>query len=347
MTAPQPVVARRSAPASAAPRRAAPGLAVVALVAVVVLLAASLLLGSQPIAPERAVQGLFGNGTSIDQTLMRDVRLPRTILCAVVGIGLGVAGCLTQAHTRNPMADPGLLGVTAGAAVGVVLAIALLGAASPRQYVFGGLVGGLAAACLVMLTARVVRATSPIVSLVLVGAALSAFLGAVTTTTVLLNEESLNAFRFWGTGVLSGQGWPVVVVAVPALLIGLALAVLNVPSLGAIALGDATAVALGRNLLADRLLGLAAVAVLTSAATVAAGSIAFVGLLAPHAAARIAPTAPGAAMGLSAVIGALLVLAADVAGRLVLSTSEVAVGIILGIMGAPLFIAIARAKRVA
>lgn len=309
------------------------------------LVVASLVLGAADVSVGAGLAGLVGRGDSMVQTLMLQVRVPRTVLAVVVGAGLGLAGSLTQAHTRNPMADPGLLGVTAGAAAGVVLVIAVFGWVQPGQYIFGGLVGGLVAAAVVLVSARAVRFLSPVLSLVLVGAAFSAFLGAVTTATVLLNEQSLNAFRFWGTGVLSGQGWPVVWVAVPVFLVGLGLAGLNLSALGPAVLGDVSAVALGRNVVRDRLVGLAAVAVLASAATVAAGSIAFVGLLAPHAAVRLVPGSQVAAAGFSAVVGVVLVLAADVVGRLVFATSELAVGVVLALVGAPVFVLLARSRR--
>lgn len=330
-------------------RRARKGLPVFSVCALVLLLAvaASLLYGSQPVPAADVLaylRGAPGNLAEANASVMA-LRVPRTMLGVVCGIALGVAGALCQAHTRNPLADPGLLGVSSGAATGVVLAISVFHLVSPAQYTVFGLLGGLLAGSVVLGLASRIRVANAATSLILAGTIITGVLNAISSTVVLLDKVTMDRFRYWTVGSLSGRDASVLWDVAPWLVLGLLLTVLNASSLDALALGDDVASSLGRNVVRDRLLGLLAVVVLASAATASMGSIAFLGLAAPHLAKRIAPGGLPGAVVLSGILGGAIMLLTDTAGRLVLPTGELSVGIMLAILGAPLFIVIARSSR--
>jgi iron complex transport system permease protein len=246
-----------------------------------------------------------------------------------------------QGHTRNPLADPGLLGVGAGAALSVVLAISVLGLTTPIGYLWFAFGGAAAAAVIVTafgLLGAGRRDSSP-ASLVLAGAAVTAFLSAITGVILLLDTSTLDIYRFWSVGSLSGgRGFEVLLPVLPFLLVGLAIALAHSSTLDALALGDDMARAMGRKLGPARLTGLLAVTLLVGGAVAIAGSIGFVGLIVPHLVRRI--TGPGHRWLLPqcAVLGAALVILADIIGRLIVLPAELPVGVVLGVVGAPVFL---------
>ncbi|GAA1407074.1 iron ABC transporter permease [Glutamicibacter uratoxydans] len=310
-------------------------------------IAASLFYGSQPVLASEVlayVGGQNGNVSEPSASVM-SLRAPRTVLGLICGVALGIAGALCQAHTRNPLADPGLLGVSAGAAAGVVFAISVLGLGLPSQYTVFGMAGGLAAGLVVLGLASRIRVTNSATSLILAGTIITGVLNAISSTVVLIDKVTMDKFRYWTVGSLSGRDAAVLWDVAPWLLLGLLLVVFNAPSLDALALGEDVASALGRNVGRDRIIGLLAVVVLASAATASMGAIAFLGLAAPHLARRIGPGGLPSIVALSGMLGGVIMLLADTAGRLVLPTSELSVGIMLSILGAPLFVVIARSSR--
>ncbi|MDF2846246.1 MAG: iron transporter permease [Oerskovia sp.] len=304
--------------------------------------AASIAFGSQPVPLPDVLAVLRAPGTSEASAIVWDMRVPRTILGLLVGIALGVAGALTQAHTRNPLADPGLLGVTSGAACAVVLAIHVLGVTSPSGAVGFALVGALCAGGIVVVLSQRIRVLAPGVTLVLTGSIVTALLASITSGVLLLDRTTMDVFRFWSIGSLVGRGPEVIWTVAPFLLLGLVLAVVNAPTLGALEMGDQLGVTLGRHVARDRAVGLLAVTLLAGAATAACGSIAFVGLAATHAATRLGLGGPAWRVPVAGLCGAVLVLAADVVGRLAPATSEIQVGIVIALVGAPLFVVLAR-----
>ena len=260
-------------------RPARKGLPVFVACAVALLLAvaASLLYGSQPVPAVDVLaylRGQQGNLVEANASVMA-LRVPRTVLGLVCGISLGVAGALCQAHTRNPLADPGLLGVSSGAAAGVVLAISVFHLVSPAQYTVFGLLGGLVAGSMVLGLAARIRLANAATSLILAGSIITGVLNAVSSAVVLLDKVTMDRFRYWTVGSLSGRDASVLWDVGPWLALGLLLTVLNTSSLDALALGDDVASSLGRNVIRDRLVGLLAVVVLASAATASMGAIAF------------------------------------------------------------------------
>jgi len=306
-----------------------------------------LAVGSRALSPATALAALTGSGDVEATAILLGQRLPRTVLAAVGGASLAVAGVLVQGHTRNPLADPGLLGITAGASLAVVLAIAFLGAAQPAQHTWFALAGAAAATAVVVALARLAgsrRDSSPAV-LVLAGSAVASVLSAATGVVLLLSTSAFDLFRFFAVGSLSGAHD--LVALAPALVCtgaGMALALAHASSVDALVLGDDVATALGRDLATTRLVGLAAVTLLTGGAVVCVGSLGFVGLVVPHLARALLGTqhrwlVPGAALG-----GAVAVVLADVAGRVVVLPGELPVGVVLALLGSPLFVLIVLAR---
>jgi iron complex transport system permease protein len=338
-------VLERPAAAGGHPRRRPVAPAVgVALAAAVVGVVLSLCLGTRGIAPADVWAALFAPGAGDDAVVVRDLRLPRTLLGLAVGAALGVAGTLAQGHTRNPVADPGLLGVSAGAAFAVVLGVHLTGASGTLAYVWFAFPGALVAGVLVFALGATGRGGATPVTLALAGAGLTALLGALTTTVVLLDPEGLDAFRYWSVGSLSGRGEAVGPLA-PFFAAGLVLALLNARALNALGLGADTARALGVDPLRARCVGLAALVLLTGAAVAAAGPIAFLGLVVPHAGRALAGPDHRVLLPVSALLGGGVLLLADVVGRLAAPPGELQVGIVLAGLGAPVFIALVRRRR--
>jgi iron complex transport system permease protein len=319
------------------------------LLACLGLVAATLLsiaVGARPVGVGTVIDQLVHPDRSPAGILVHDLRIPRTLLGLQAGAALGVAGALMQALTRNPLADPGLLGINAGAAFAVVLGMLLLGTTDPAVAVWLGLLG---AGC-ALLGVQLLGATGPSaavpVRLALAGAAVSAALTAVVTGIVLLRPGLFDQLREWELGSLTGRGAAAGVSITPFLAAGAVLCAAVARPLDAIALGDDTGRALGVRLGWTRAAAAAAVALLCGAATAAVGPIAFVGLTVPHMARAIAGPGQRAVLAWSAVLAPTLLLCADVLGRLLDPPGEVQVGVVVAFVGAPVFIALVRRKRV-
>ncbi|MFI6866932.1 FecCD family ABC transporter permease [Nocardia sp. NPDC050406] len=275
---------------------------------------------------------------------IRTLRLPRTLLAIAAGAALGTAGALIQGHTRNPIADPGLLGVNAGAAFAVVVAVAALGLRSPSAYVWFALAGAGLAAVLVFGLAQ--AADGGPLTLVLVGSGLTLFLSALTSATVLSDTNALNVFRFWNTGSIAARGFDVLWVTLPLILLGLILAFAQAGVINMLNLGEDVARGVGVDIVRSRLLGLLALTLLAGAATAACGAIAFVGLMVPHLVRRLTGPDHRWLLPYAALAGAVLVLLADIAGRMVMRPGEIPVGTMLALLGAPCFVALVWSGRV-
>ena len=274
-------------------------------------------------------------------------RVPRTVLAALVGAALALSGAAMQAVTRNPIADPGLLGINAGASLAVVGAISLLGVGSASGFVWFAFLGAAAAALVVYGVASVGWGGVTPVKLALVGAAFAAVATSATTVVLLTDERVLAQYRFWQVGSLVNRPWSTIAVLAPFVLLGLVLAVPTMRFLNAVALGDDLARGLGQNVVVGRLLVLAAVVLLCGAATSLAGPIAFVGLLVPHVARAVVGPDHRWVLPYSAVLGPVVLLVADVAGRLVARPSEIEAGLVVAVIGAPVLIALVRGTKAA
>lgn len=329
---------------AAVQRRRLLGVAALAILAVVAVLA-SLAVGAQAMSLADVVHALVHpTGTETDE-VVRSLRVPRTVLGLVVGIALGMAGALIQGHTRNPIADTGLLGLNAGAAFAVVLVIHFLGMSAPSQYVWFALVGTLVAAVVVFGTASIGAGRATPLSLALAGAAVTFFLQAMTNAVVLLDTVALDGYRFWIVGSLAGRDLSVLQQVAPFLVLGLALAVAAAPGLNVLSLGEDVARSLGANITRSRILGITAITLLAGAATAACGPIAFVGLVVPHIARAITGPDYRWLVPYAGLLGGLLLLFADVVGRVVVRPGELQVGIVLAIVGAPFFIVVVRSRK--
>ncbi|SEB82539.1 iron complex transport system permease protein [Nocardioides exalbidus] len=308
------------------------------LALLVVAALVSVFVGSRLFSPLE----LFRDGP--DQTVLQ-VRAIRTALGVCVGVALGLAGACMQGLTRNPLADPGILGVNAGAALAIVLGIAYLGAGSMTSYVLFALVGAAVASVVVHTIAGVGRDGATPAKLTVAGAAFAAAASSWTVAVQLVDQTTLDVMRRWQVGSIGGRSWDLVVSLVPMFVVGAVLALALSRTLNALALGDEMAKGLGRHTARDRILVGTAIVLLAGTATAAAGPIAFVGLIVPH----LVRTRTGSdhrhLLPLSAGYGAVLVLLADTVGRIILPPSEVQVGIMTAVIGVPFFLLLVRRGR--
>ena len=318
--------------------------AVVALAAVAVL---SIVIGTKAIPLGTVWDAFFTRGAeSEDIRIILDLRVPRTVIGLAAGIALGLAGALMQALTRNPLADPGILGINAGAATAVVLAIRVLGVTSLTGYIWFAFAGAAGAFVVVYLLGTRGRSGASPERLALAGAAVGAALLAVTNAVALLDVTTFDRYRLWTVGALSGRGLDVFWAVAPFILAGALLALGLGPSLNVIALGEDTARALGANLNRTRVLTAVAVTLLCGAATAAVGPIAFVGLAVPHIARTLVGPDQRWLLPYSLVLAPALLLLADIAGRVIARPGEVQAGLITAFIGAPVFLAVILRRRI-
>ncbi|MEV6476965.1 iron chelate uptake ABC transporter family permease subunit [Streptomyces sp. NPDC051657] len=336
------------------PARWRPALLVAVLGALLVLLSLfSIGLGALHIPPGEVIDALLGRptGPRIEDVIW-SVRVPRTALGLAAGAALGLSGCVMQALTRNPLADPGILGVSAGAAFAIVLAAGVAGIGSLLGYIWFAFAGAMAASVVVYLLGRLGRSGSTPVKLALAGVAVTAVLSSLTSAVVLTDPAALDRFRFWSAGSLADQDASTVLRVLPFLGLGALLALASAPALNSLALGDDVAASLGRRLGLVRLQGVVAVTLLTGAAVAVIGPVVFIGLVVPHVArvlAQYAGLGPDhrRLLPLSAALAAALLLGADILGRVIARPVEVQAGIIVAFIGGPFFIALVRRRRLA
>jgi iron complex transport system permease protein len=330
-------------------RRTLPRIAGLPLCALVLaaLVLVSIAVGAKSIPLGDVVAGLFGDDGSESAAIVREVRVPRTLVGLAVGVALGLAGALMQALTRNPLADPGILGVEAGAAAAIVAAIAVLGVTEPRAYIWFSFLGAAVASIVVYLLGSHGRAGATPVRLALAGTAVTAALTAFTNGVILLDPEAFDEFRHWVVGSLAGRDLAILADVGGFLVVGTLVALLLARPLNALALGDDSGRALGARVGRTRALGAVSITLLCGAATAVAGPIVFVGLCVPHMARAIAGPDQRWVLGYSALLAPILLITADVIGRVVISPSELEVGVVTALLGAPVFIALVRRKRIA
>ncbi|WP_439673598.1 FecCD family ABC transporter permease [Embleya sp. MST-111070] len=313
------------------------------LVLLLVALFASVMFGSRTTSFGDVVDVLTGNGDPYLTTVVES-RYPRTALGVLAGASLAVAGTLMQGVTRNPLADPGLLGINAGAAAGIVTGTAFAGAAGGWAALWWALPGALLAGGFVHILGGG-GAGGGTVRLVLAGAVLSAVLGAYIQAVALSKPKVFDSYRYWVVGALGGRGWDVFWSVLPLAGLGLVAALLLGPGLNALALGDESATALGTNPAVLRAAGLAAATVASAAATAAVGPIAFVGLGVPHIVRAMVGTDFRRQIAFAALLGPALLLLADVLGRVLLRPQELMVGVVTAFVGAPALLVAVRRMR--
>ncbi|WP_221359462.1 FecCD family ABC transporter permease [Streptomyces beigongshangae] len=314
-------------------------LAVLVLVAV-----ASIAVGAKELSLEQVWHGLFEDSGTYGDVVVGE-RLSRTVLGLLAGAALGLAGAVLQALTRNPLADPGLLGINAGASAAVVTAITFFGVTSLNGYVWFAFGGAAAVGALVYFLGGS-RGATP-VRLALAGTAVSAALYGYLQAVMIMDEAALGRMRFWTVGSLASATDSVVRQVLPFLAAGTLLALALARPLNAMAMGDDTARALGAHLNRTRALSMAAATVLSGAATAACGPIVFVGLMVPHVVRSFTGPDLRWILPYATVLSPVLLLGADVVGRLVARPAELQVGIVTAVLGGPVFIFLVRRRRTA
>ncbi|MGW3123369.1 FecCD family ABC transporter permease [Streptomyces sp. NPDC001107] len=326
-------------------RRAVRAFGLVVSVAVLVLVVlASIAIGAKELSLEQVWHGLFQDTGTYGDVVV-DERLSRTVLGLLAGAALGLSGAVLQALTRNPLADPGLLGINAGASAAVVTAMTYFGVTSLNGYVWFAFFGAAAVGALVWFLGGS-RGATP-VRLALAGTAISAALYGYLQAVMITDDAALNKMRFWTVGSLSSATDSTIVQVLPFLAVGTLLALLLARPLNAVAMGDDTAKALGANLNRTRALSMLAAVVLCGAATAACGPIAFVGLMVPHVVRSFTGPDLRWILPYATILSPVLLLGADVVGRVVARPSELQVGIITAIIGGPVFIFLVRRRRTA
>ncbi|WP_338785615.1 iron ABC transporter permease [Streptomyces sp. DG1A-41] len=325
-------------------RRRVVGLGALALV-LVAAGAVSLAVGARALSPGEVWHGLFAAPES-DQRLtetrliVETVRVPRTVLAIVAGVALGVGGALIQGYTRNPIADTGLLGVNSGASFAVVTVIAVFGLSDPFQYIWFAFLGAAVAGVVVFGLASIGRGAGNPLTLALAGQGVTVFLAAMTTAVALSDQKSLNALRFWNAGSVAGVGFGVIWPVTGFIAAGLVLALITLPALNLLNLGDDVARGLGVNIALSRTIGITAITLLAGAATAACGPIAFLGLMVAHVARYLTGPDYRWLVPYAGLLGAIVLLVCDIAGRLVVRPSELDAGVVVALLGAPFFAAL-------
>lgn len=307
----------------------------------------SMAVGSRTIPFGDVLSAVFGGADSDNATVITSQRLPRTLLGLLAGAALGAAGALMQGHTRNPLADPGLFGVNAGATLAVTLVVFGLGVSAPMVLLVAALIGAAVASSAVMVVGLRASGRSTLVLMALVGSAVSAVLLAMSTSVILLDNQTLDVVRFWQVGSIEGRDAAMLPVVTFVIVVGLLLAVHSAFSLNSLTMGDDVAMSLGVDVRRARLMGVVAITLLCGSATAACGPIGFLGLLAPHLARRMVGTDYRWVVPASAAIGVVVLLTGDVLGRVLVRPGELQVGIMVAAAGGPALLAIARRRRLA
>lgn len=308
-------------------------------------IALSVAVGSVNLPLDQVLTGLTGARETEAQLIVRDLRLPRTAAGLVAGTCLAVAGVLLQGATRNPLASPTLLGITSGGGFGVVVGVAVLGL--PSEYaVWTAFLGGAGAAGLALALAGTGRDGLSPVRLALSGAVISLLLSSWTRALLMVNEHTADDVRHWLAGSLAGRDAAALPPLLPLLVVGLVASCLLARPLDALALGDETAVGLGQRPGRVRLLAGVTAVGLASIAVSVGGPIAFLGLIVPHIARFLVGSRHRDVLLASALLGPVVLLAADIVGRVIARPSEVQAGVLTAIIGAPILVRIATRKRV-
>lgn len=337
------------APAAADLRR--PALArttwlLVGLAAVVVLSILSVSFGVRAVTIDDLLAAFSGQNDTIEQAAIIK-RMPRTVLALLVGAALALAGATMQAVTRNPIADPGILGVSNGASLAVVIGIAFVGLHDPFGQMTFAIIGAAVAAVFVYTVGSLGRGGATPLKLALAGAATSAAFASLISAILLPRVDLLQTFQSWQVGGVGGAEWPRIAVTAPALAVGALICLLSARGMNSLALGDDMAKGLGENVARTRMLSALGAVILAGAATAIAGPIGFVGLVIPHVCRMLIGTDHRWLLPFSALAGAVLLTASDIVGRVIApSSEEIQVGIITAILGAPFFIWIVRRQKV-
>lgn len=322
------------------------GIYLVSIIILGICLMASLAWGSKNIEFSQAINALFNRDDMSFASLVVRERIPRTIFSIMAGASLGVSGALMQSITRNPIADPSILGVNTGAALFVVIGMAFFNINSANEYIWLALAGAGITSIFVYGIASIGNGGMTPIKLALAGSATSAVLSSLISAIILPRSELMDAFRFWQVGSVSGVTWGSINLILPFIIVGLIISLISTPALNVLALGDDLATGLGVNIGIIRIICVIAGVILCGSITAIAGPIGFVGLMIPHSIRLIFGSNLRGIVPMSAIGGAVLLTVSDVLGRVIGSPGELQVGIITAFLGAPILIIIARKAKV-
>ncbi|MHA7159500.1 FecCD family ABC transporter permease [Glutamicibacter endophyticus] len=322
-------------------RRAAILLVLTALLAAALL--CSLFIGARTLSPWAVFNALSHPAAQDPDSIVVASRIPRTVAGVLIGLALGLAGALMQALTRNPLAEPGILGINAGASLGVVLLLFTLGtAAALPLMMLAAFLGAAVTILLVYIIASLGREGATPIKLALAGAALAVGLASITNALLMVSRSALDEYRFWQVGVLTARSVPELMVGIIPLAAGVLLVAACANVANAMAMGDDSAAGLGFNVTRARIVGGIGVVLLAGTATALAGPIAFVGLIVPHAMRALIGSDYRWLLPASALAGPVLLLGTDIIGRIIAPPAEVQVGVMCALIGGPLFIVLMR-----
>jgi iron complex transport system permease protein len=307
---------------------------------------ASLILGSRPVRFHELIDGLFHQDVDTYGANVVRKRISRTVFSLFCGSALGVSGALMQAVTRNPIADPSILGVNTGASLFVVCGIAFLNISTANQYIWLALAGATITAVFVFGIGSMGRGGATPIKLVLAGAATSAALSSLVTAIMIPRSYVMDQFRFWQVGSVGSGSWSSITTFLPFLLVGILIGFIAAPALNALALGDDVATGLGVRTGTLRLIAALAGVLLCGATTALAGPIGFIGLLSTHVIRLILGPDLRYIIPMSAIAGAIILTISDVGGRLIGSPGELEVGVVTAFVGAPILIIVAMRSKV-
>lgn len=317
-----------------------------AILLLLLLVLLSMTVGNKPISLTVTWQALWQFDANVsDHLLVQNLRVPRSLVALVAGLALGLAGVIVQTLTRNPLAEPGLLGINAGATLAVVIAIAFFGVSQVFVHMLFGMLGALFAGLLVMYLADMKGKADP-VRIILSGVALSAVLLAFAQTIIINSDEQIfDQYRHWIVGSMQGRGYPVLSILTLVTLVGFVLSMAISRALDTTSLGKELSHSLGLNVLTIWVISALIVVVLAGTATAAVGPIGFLGLVAPHIARFITGPNHRWLLPYAMLIAAILMLTADIVGRVIAHPAEISVGIMVALIGGPFFVILARRKR--
>jgi iron complex transport system permease protein len=316
----------------------------IGIVLLLVCLVFSLSLGAADIELGTIYRALTDFDDSTNHLIVRSVRLPRTLIALVVGAALAVAGAVMQGLTQNPLADPGILGVEIGAAFAVVVATFIFNINSLSVYAWFAFLGATIVAVLVYVIATLSPGGVTPLNLTIAGAVFSALIGTFISGIMIVSQHTLEETRFWLAGSVAGRDLDLLLQALPYLMIGLALALVLGRQITTLSLGEDVAKGLGQNTILVKGLGAVSVVLLAGGSVAIAGPIGFVGLVIPHMARLVVGVDYRWILPYSAIFGAVLLTISDVAARLILRPLELPVGLIMPIIGAPLFLHLVRSR---
>ena len=316
------------------------------IILLVLCIFSSLAFGSKNIDLKIVIDTLRNLSNNSFEAIVIKERIPRTIFSLLAGASLGIAGTLMQSITRNPIADPSILGINTGASLFVVLGIAFLGITTYKEYIILALIGGLVTAIAVYFIASIGSGGISPIKLALSGVIISAILSSLINILMLPRSEVMSSFRFWQVGSVSGVTWQSIIVMLPFIIIGMILSFVVAPALNALALGDEVAIGLGVKVGLTRIISSISAILLCSTVTALAGPIGFIGLMSPHIIRMLFSNNIKLIIPISAFMGGILLTFSDVIGRIVGSPSELEVGIVTAFIGAPIFILISMKAKV-